>query len=82
MNATEEFLTEAFKEQGLASQELIDQVLAEVKAQEPGETSGDEGLDFMNLLLGKLELSKEEVVNFLGKAAGFDVPGVVGEVVG
>ena len=46
MNATEEFLTEAFKEQGLASQELIDQVLTEVKAQEPGETSGDEGLGF------------------------------------
>jgi len=32
MNATEEFLTEAFKEQGLASQELIDQVLESPRA--------------------------------------------------
>jgi len=78
MNATEEFLTEAFKEQGLASQELIDQVLAEVKAQEPGETSGDEGLDFMNLLLGKLELSKEEVVNFLGSELDMEVVDMAG----
>ena len=78
MNATEEFLTEAFKEQGLASQELIDQVLAEVKAQDPGETSGDEGLDFMNLLLGKLELSKEEVVNFLGSELDMEVIDMAG----
>ena len=78
MNATEEFLTDAFKEQGLASQELIDQVLAEVKDQEPGEASGDEGLDFMNLLLIKLELSKEEVVNFLGSELDMEVIDMVG----
>ena len=31
MNATEEYLTEAFKEQGLVIQETIEQILAESK---------------------------------------------------
>ncbi len=65
MNATEEYLTEAFKEQGLVDQELVDQTFAEAKNLESVESSGDEGLDFMNLLLQKLELSSDEVVNFL-----------------
>ena len=54
MNATEEYLTEAFKDQGLVTQELIDQTLEEVKNFESAESSGDDGLDFMNLLLSKI----------------------------
>ncbi len=66
MNATEEFLTEAFMEQGLVSQELIDQILAEAKEQ-AGSVGEDElNLLFFSLLLDQLGLSKEEVVNFLG----------------
>jgi len=72
MNATEEYLTEAFKDQGLVTQELIDQTLEEVKNFEPAESSGDDGLDFMNLLLSKLELPTEEVVNFLGAEMSMD----------
>jgi type IV pilus assembly protein PilB len=72
MNATEEYLTEAFKDQGLVTQELIDQTLEEVKNFEPAESSGDDGLDFMNLLLSKLELPTEEVVNFLSAEMSMD----------
>jgi type IV pilus assembly protein PilB len=72
MNATEEYLTEAFKDQGLVSEELIDQTLEEVKNFEPAESSGDDGLDFMNLLLSKLELPTEEVVNFLSAEMSMD----------
>ena len=72
MNATEEYLTEAFKDQGLVSEELIDQTLEEVKNFEPAESSGDDGLDFMNLLLSKLELPTEEVVNFLSAELSMD----------
>ncbi len=66
MNATEEFLTEAFKDQGLVTQESIEQILAEAKAQTDSENRADDGVEFFNLLLAQLGLSKEEVVNFLG----------------
>jgi len=66
MNATEEFLTEAFKDQGLVTQESIEQILAEAKAQTDSENRADNGVEFFNLLLAQLGLSKEEVVNFLG----------------
>jgi type IV pilus assembly protein PilB len=66
MNATEEFLTEAFKDQGLVTQESIEQILAEAKAQTDSENRADDGVEFFNLLLAQLGLSKEEVVNFIG----------------
>ena len=66
MNVTEEFLTEAFKDQGLVTQESIEQILAEAKAQADSENRADDGVEFFNLLLAQLGLSKEEVVNFLG----------------
>jgi general secretion pathway protein E/type IV pilus assembly protein PilB len=66
MNATEEFLTEAFKDQGLVTQESIEQILAEAKAQTDSENRADDGVEFFHLLLAQLGLSKEEVVNFLG----------------
>jgi len=66
MNATEEFLTEAFKDQGLVTQESIEQILAEAKAQTDSENRADDGVEFFNLLLAQLGLSKDEVVNFLG----------------
>jgi hypothetical protein len=42
MNATEEFLTEAFKDQGLVTQESIEQILAEAKAQTDSENRADD----------------------------------------
>ena len=66
MNVTEEFLTEAFKDQGLVTQESIEQILAEAKAQTDSENRADDGVEFFNLLLAQLGLSKDEVVNFLG----------------
>ncbi len=72
MNATEEFLAEAFKDQGLITQEVIDQCLAEAKSFGAGESSGDEGLDCFNLILNKLQLSTEEVVAFLGAELSMD----------
>ena len=66
MNVTEEFLTEAFKDQGLVTQESIEQILAEAKAQADSENRADDGVEFFNLLLAQLGLSKDEVVNFLG----------------
>ena len=66
MNVTEEFLTEAFKDQGLVTQESIEQILAEAKAQTDSENRADNGVEFFNLLLAQLGLSKDEVVNFLG----------------
>ena len=65
MNATEEYLVEAFKEQGLVTQETIDQAQAEARDLSSDESSGDLGLDAFNLILHKLDLSTEEVVNFL-----------------
>ena len=64
MNATEEYLTEAFKEQGLVIQETIEQIQSEARKIASDQSTGDEGLDF-NLLLHHLNLSTEEVVNFL-----------------
>ena len=66
MNATDEFLTEAFKDQGLVNDETIHEILAEVKSLESVESSGDDDVDYMMLLLAKLQLTPEEVVHFLG----------------
>jgi len=65
MNATEEFLTEAFKQQGLVTEEMVANVLEQAKDLDPALSTGSESLDFMNLLLGRLELSTNEVVGFL-----------------
>ena len=72
MNATEEFLTEAFKEQGLVSDEQITEILSEAKSIGPDESTGQESLDFMNLLLERLELSTEEVVGYLAAELKID----------
>lgn len=72
MNATEEFLTEAFKEQGLVTQEGIDQIMIEARSLSSEQSTGDEALDFMQLLLERLELSIDEVQNFLAAELNMD----------
>ena len=60
MNATEEYLTEAFKEQGLVTQEIVDQALAESK-ELVDESSGD--FIYFQFTLSARP-STDEVVNF------------------
>ena len=72
MNATEEYLTEAFIEQGLTTREQVQQLLEQARQLSPEDSSGHEGLDAMNLLLHAIGLPKEEVVNFL--AAELSMP--------
>ena len=70
MNATEEFLIEAFKEQGLLSEELLQNFLDEVNSLEPSQSSGDAGLDLINIASKNLGLSKEEITTFLAGELG------------
>ncbi len=73
MNATEEFLTEALKDQGLATQEQVSAAIAQAKSLSPDESAGSEGLDAMNLLLKEIGLPKEEVVGFLSAELNMEV---------
>ena len=64
MNETDEFILDAFKQQGLANDELIGQINEEVNAIPEGEVH-DKDLAFMNILLEKTGMPKEEVLGFL-----------------
>ena len=64
MNETDEFILDAFKQQGLANDELIGQINEEVNAIPDGEAH-DKDLAFMNILLEKTGMPKEEVLGFL-----------------
>ena len=65
MNATEEFLTEAFIEQGLVEREKIDEILQESSGQSTSQSGSSDNCEFLDSLLETLGLSTEEVVNFL-----------------
>lgn len=65
MNATEEFLTEAFIEQGLIEREKIDEILQESSGQSTSQPGSSDNCEFLDSLLETLGLSTEEVVNFL-----------------
>ena len=64
MNETDEFILDAFKQQGLANDDLIGQINEEVNAI-PDEEVHDKDLAFMNILLEKTGMPKEEVLAFL-----------------
>ena len=64
MNETDEFILDAFKQQGLANDELIGQINEEVNAIPEGEVH-DKDLAFMNILLEMTGMPKEEVLGFL-----------------
>lgn len=72
MNATEEFLTEAFIEQGLVTRESIEELLNDTQEISSGSVDGSQSSVFMNLLLETLGLSSEEVVNFLSAELNMD----------
>ena len=73
MNATEEFLIEALKEQGLFSEELLNDFLAEVESLDSTESLGDSGLDLINIAVKNLGLSKDEISAFIGAELGMQV---------
>ena len=72
MNATEEFLVDAFKEQGLLTDELLEQLSAQVESMDAVQSTGDPGLDLLNLILENLEISREEVSAFIGSELGME----------
>ena len=64
MNETDEFIIDAFKQQGLASDELIAEITAEVNA-EPESEVGDKDLALMNSLMERTGMPKQEIINYL-----------------
>ena len=50
MNPTDEYLLEAFKQQGVANDAMLAEIMEAVEAQ-PDEEVGDKDLSFMNLVL-------------------------------
>ncbi len=64
MNETDEFIIDAFKQQGLASDELIAEITAEINA-EPESEVGDKDLALMNSLMERTGMPKQEIINYL-----------------
>lgn len=64
MNPTDQFLLEAFKQQGLVTDSLIAEVQASVDSL-PEDQVGDKELALMDGILAKIGLPTQEVVNFL-----------------
>ena len=64
MNETDEFIIDAFKQQGLASDELIGEIQAEIDTQ-PDNEVGDKDLALMDILLERTGMPKQEIINYL-----------------
>ena len=64
MNETDEFIIDAFKQQGLATDELIAEIKAEIEA-EPDNEVGDRDLALMNSLMERTGMPKQEIINYL-----------------
>ena len=64
MNPTDEFLIDAFKQQGLITDEILHEVKSGVENL-PEDQVVDQDLSIMDGLLERIGLPKEEVVNFL-----------------
>ena len=64
MNPTDEFILDALKEQGVATDELVAEIRTSVEASEEAPDS-DADLLLMNELLARTGLAEEEVANYL-----------------
>ena len=64
MNPTDEFILDAFKEQGILSDETLAEITAEVESQ-GNSLIGDKDVAIMNGVLEKTSMPEAEVVNFL-----------------
>ena len=71
MNPTDDFILDAFKQQGMLSDELLAEIIAEVESE--GDTLlGDKELAIMNGVLTKTGMPEEEVVNYLAAEMNMD----------
>jgi general secretion pathway protein E/type IV pilus assembly protein PilB len=64
MNETDEFILDAFKQQGLASDELVEELRAEVAALPDSEVV-DQDVSLMDALLERTGMPKQEIINYL-----------------
>jgi general secretion pathway protein E/type IV pilus assembly protein PilB len=71
MNPTDEFILDAFKQQGILSDEALAEITAEVESQSNGLIGGKE-VAIMNGVLEKTGMPEEEVVNFLAGELNMD----------
>ena len=71
MNLTDEFILDAFKQQGLLSEEVLNEIINEVGEQSEGEV-GDKELAIMNGVLAKTGMPVQEVVNFVATEMNMD----------
>jgi type IV pilus assembly protein PilB len=71
MNPTDEFILDAFKQQGILSDEALAEITAEVESQGNGLIGGKE-LAIMNGVLEKTGMPEDEVVNFLAGELNMD----------
>ena len=71
MNPTDEFILDAFKQQGILSDEVLAEITAEVESQGNGLIGGKE-VAIMNGVLEKTGMPEDEVVNFLAGELNMD----------
>ena len=71
MNPTDEFILDAFKEQGILSDEALAEITAEVESQS-NSLIGDKEVAIMNGVLEKTGMPEAEVVNFLAGELNMD----------
>ena len=71
MNPTDEFILDAFKQQGMLSEEVLAEITAEVEAEGESLIGGKE-LAIMNGVLEKTGMPESEVVEFLASELNMD----------
>jgi general secretion pathway protein E/type IV pilus assembly protein PilB len=71
MNPTDEYILDAFKQQGLLSGDMVAEITAEVEAEGESLVGGKE-LAVMNGVLAKTGMPETEVVNFLASELNMD----------
>ena len=64
MNETDEFILDAFKQQGLVDDKLIGEIQAEINSIPESEAT-DRDAVFMDTLLEKTRMPKAEIINYL-----------------
>ena len=71
MNETDEFILDAFKQQGLATDELVNELMAEVDSLPESEVR-DKDVALMDSLLEKTGMEKQEIINFISGELNMD----------
>ena len=71
MNETDEFILDAFKQQGLATDELVNELMAEVDSLPESEVR-DKDVALMDSLLERTGMEKQEIINFISEELNMD----------